>query len=215
MPPKNTQLGTPPSTPKKLNKQSSHSFLVDLGPTHQRLHATDSMASSSGFVKAPAQELEAYWSYWSFNEQSTSATPLVVLGLNVWMGTAAGADAGVEFDRINRFKLFSDKAGHPRRILKSPRSKESDADSERAGAADKCTKSTDILALQCMLPSGAPPACIDERLYCDFEYCNFEACDWLKIRSWEQARRGCGRTARHAVSVDESACKGFGVERAG
>jgi len=26
-----------------------------------------------------------HWSYWSFNEQSTSATPVGCLGLNVWM----------------------------------------------------------------------------------------------------------------------------------
>jgi len=36
----------------------------------------------------------------------------------------------------------------------------------------------DFPALQCTLPSGAPPACADER-FNDLEYCDFEACDWL------------------------------------
>jgi len=102
------------------------------------------------------------------------------------LGTATPAQANIcSSARLNRFELV-DTSDRPRRVFrKTPppsKSTESEADSEQAGAAGKCTKSKqpspDFPALQCTLPVGAPPAYVDER-FNDFEYCDFETCDWL------------------------------------
>ena len=199
--------------------------------THQRLPATGSMAPSPDCVKAPAQELEAGVEFDRLNRfkllndttghprrilkspsqddicssarrsrfeplNDTTARPRhifrktppppIIRGLSTSeisiLGTTAPANADIcSSPRLNRFKLV-DMADRPRRVFrKTPRpwrSKESVADSEQAGAVGKCTKSTDCPALQCTLPSGAPPAYVDERFNA-LKYCDFVACDWL------------------------------------
>jgi len=191
------------------------------------------MAPSPEFVKAPAQELEAGVEFDRLNRfellndttgrprrvlkspsqdeicssarrgrferlNDTTARPKrifrktppppIIRGLSTSeiLGTAAPAQTDIgSSPRLNRFELV-DTTDRPRRVFrKTPppsRSTESEADCEQAGAAGKCTKSkqpsSDFPALQCTLPSGAPPAYVDER-FNDLEYCDFEACDWL------------------------------------
>ena len=112
--------------------------------------------------------------------------PPIIRGLSASeiLGMTAPAQAVIcPSARLNRFELVDTTAYRKRLFRKTPpppRSKDSEEDSEQAGAAGKCAQSKSLVfpALQCTLPSGALPAYFDER-FNDLEYCDFETCDWL------------------------------------
>ena len=45
-------------------------------------------------------QCDGAWSYWSFDEQRLQPRPLIVLGLNVWMGTGADELVEIELERV-------------------------------------------------------------------------------------------------------------------